>query len=97
MPYRPKLVKFPGKNPARPSSYRPTRSDYGTQHKKLRELVLANNPFCQKCGVEFACHAHHLVYPATSVTDYLALCTGCHYAEHNYLRNDDTTDMGNKD
>lgn len=95
MPYRPKLVTSHSKNPAR-ESRRPTRSDYGTQHQKLREIVLAENPFCVRCRVRFSCHAHHLKYPATSTADYEALCPECHFLEHstNYRREDDATRMG---
>lgn len=86
------------KNPARESSHRPTRSDYGNLHRKLRQQVLDTNPFCVRCKVRFSEHAHHLVYPAVGVESYEALCKVCHNLEHstNYKREDNTTDMGSK-
>ena len=84
MPNRPPIVKTFSRNPARPSSHKPNRTDYGKRHQQLREQVLALYPFCQKCGKEFSEEAHHLEYPATGVKSYLALCKKCHYAEHNY-------------
>lgn len=98
MPSRPKPITSKAKkNPARESSHRPTRSDYGTLHRRLREQVLNDNPFCVRCRQRFSEHAHHVHYPATSVDDYEALCRECHFAEHstNYLRENSTTDMGN--
>ena len=54
------------------------RPQYGATHKKLAPLVLAANPICVRCRVNFSCHAHHKVYPATCVEDYEALCIACH-------------------
>jgi hypothetical protein len=52
--------------------------DYGQRHRRLRKQLLAINPLCQNCGQAFAVEAHHLRYPAESLSDYLAVCKACH-------------------
>jgi hypothetical protein len=69
-----KLKKVPMKNPPRPQ--------YGSDHQRLRELVLDRNPICQHCDKAFSVHAHHLRYPATSTADYRAVCRACHDEIH---------------
>lgn len=59
------------------------RSHYGATHRKLRLERLLLFPFCEICKKEFATIAHHIIYPATSVEHYQALCEKCHKQIHN--------------
>ena len=54
------------------------RSNYGSQHKKLRTLLMQRYPICQICNKEFSQEAAHLIYPANDIEDYIALCRKCH-------------------
>ncbi|QEL16544.1 hypothetical protein PX52LOC_03504 [Limnoglobus roseus] len=70
MPWKPPAFRF--KKPHVP------RPQYGKDHKAMREQLLDTHPLCQMCEKEWSVEAHHLRYPARSITDYLALCVTCH-------------------
>lgn len=79
MPFKAKIVRTIGYTPRK--SYRPQEGCYGTIHRKLRAELLNTFPFCQFQGEGcegFSVEAHHLQYPATSLSDYMALCPVCH-------------------
>lgn len=79
MPWRAKKVT-PNQTPKnKPSNEH--RANYGRTHVKMREVLLATFPLCQMQGSNctgWSQEAHHLVYPATRLEDYLALCAACH-------------------
>ncbi len=39
-------------------------------------------PVCQRCHQYISQHAHHLRYPAQSLSDYWAVCKKCHREIH---------------
>jgi hypothetical protein len=69
----------PARKPRKPAA----RQHYGRQHGHLREQVLKKRPVCEWPGCyRFSEHAHHLVYPATTPADYMALCAYHHQEIH---------------
>lgn len=65
------------------ASKRLSRSQYDARHRRLRLQLLATFPLCQYQGCcHYATEAHHKVYPAESLEDYLALCPFHHRLLH---------------
>ncbi|VTR94077.1 unnamed protein product [Gemmata massiliana] len=80
MPERmPKAKPLTERKRERPTAW---NRGYGRMHQDLRRELLATFPVCQHCQTEFSQHAHHLRYPALSLSDYLALCESCHGRLH---------------
>jgi hypothetical protein len=82
MPDKPKLAPVLKAADAEPRKLSSTARGYDARHRKLRALRLNAHPLCESCGKQWSTVAHHLVYPAKTVDDYRAVCSGCHNAIH---------------
>lgn len=68
----------------RPRASRQARG-YDDVHLKLRELVLAQHPVCQRCQREYSRHLHHKDHNVWNrhPDNLEALCVRCHMKHHN--------------
>lgn len=70
-----------GDAPARPVKPTADERGYGHVHRTMRLTLLRCTPLCQHRGQNctgFSEEAHHLVWPAVELKDYLAVCKACH-------------------
>ena len=70
------------------------KKDTRPQYKRYRDQLLAEEPFCSRCGAEHgvgheALHYHHVTPQHTGETDHsqgVLLCGRCHSIYHGYER-----------